>query len=240
MVKYDNQMNSAELGGLNVVENNMFFAICREMRDKGDQLIVFSFNELREISNYKTRGDRFIKDLEGLYKKLSSITYTKRSSSEIDIFSLFNRFRIDIDKSIVEVTINPQFMFVLNNLKNEFTQFELAEFLSLDSSYSKTIFRLLKQFKSTGYFVIDKEQFLSIVGAPKSYKTQSKIDQKILNPAIKELSKYFKDLKLGKVKAKNKNKIQSYIFSFEPQSSSAIVGSEHVPKIPMHNWLEGE
>ncbi|MCH3420894.1 replication initiation protein, partial [Enterococcus faecium] len=57
------------------------------------------------------------------------------------------------------------------------------------------------------------------------------IDQKVLNPALRELKKYFNDLKVTKIKAKKGNKIAKLEFTFSSLTSD-------LPKISLRNWLE--
>ena len=59
--------------------------------------------------------------------------------------------------------------------------------MSLSGKYTKTLYRLLKQFRNTGLLKIDWSEFCKIMNIPESYK-QADIDKRILNPAIKELS----------------------------------------------------
>ncbi|WP_162166970.1 replication initiation protein, partial [Campylobacter fetus] len=75
----------------------------------------------------------------------------------------------------------------LNNLETGFTAFELAEFSSLSSKYTQTLYRLLKQFKSTGYRSIKWAEFIEIMDIPTSYRMFD-IERQILNPAIAELT----------------------------------------------------
>ncbi|HAQ3033056.1 TPA: replication initiation protein, partial [Enterococcus faecium] len=56
-------------------------------------------------------------------------------------------------------------------------------------------------------------------------------DQKVLNPALRELKKYFNDLKVTKIKAKKGNKIAKLEFTFSSLTSD-------LPKISLRNWLE--
>ncbi|WP_234446200.1 replication initiation protein, partial [Campylobacter fetus] len=68
--------------------------------------------------------------------------------------------------------------------------FELKEFIGLNSKYAKTLYRLLKQFRSSGKCIIYSkkwDEFREIMDIPQSYQI-SDIDKRILKPSIKELS----------------------------------------------------
>ena len=74
IVKYHHELNTIPLRKFSVVEMNLFFSIVSRMRDKGDKRVRFSFEELKELSNYKpTANARFVKDLEKTCDKLMDL-----------------------------------------------------------------------------------------------------------------------------------------------------------------------
>lgn len=212
---------------------DLFFALCARMKDKGLKSIRFSFEELKELSDYKmTATKAFVSDLEKLYKDMLNLTYRTEDEDTIQYFVLFNGFKIDKKNKFVEVSVNSDLEYIINGLTTEFSKFELSAFTSLRSTYAKTLFRLLMQYRSTGYYVVRVEEFRDLMAIPKSYR-MSNIDQTILKPAMKELANYFKNLEVTKVKAKKGNKIAKLEFTFSGLTSD-------LPKISMHNWLTGE
>nr|WP_266114026.1 replication initiation protein [Enterococcus faecium] len=77
---------------------------------------------------------------------------------------------------------------------------------------------------------LQQNQFRSLMDIPEYYQ-MGNIDQKVLNPALRELKKYFNDLKVTKIKAKKGNKIAKLEFTFSSLTSD-------LPKISLRNWLE--
>lgn len=236
-VKYRNNLNAIPMRSFNAKEMDLFFAICSKMKNKGTDRIIFNFEELRGLSDYKkTATEPFTKDLDNVYTKMLQLTYRIEDEDKITRFVLFNGFEIDKKKSTVEISVNSRFEYILNEISNEFTQFELREFTSLSSSYSKTMYRLLKQYKSTGYYTVKMEEFREILDIPKSYK-MGNIDQQILNPVKKEMARFFDPFKIKKIKAKKGNKIDRLEFHFVEKEKEE---TEELPHIPMFNWLEGK
>ncbi|WP_133051415.1 replication initiation protein, partial [Mycobacteroides abscessus] len=93
--------------------------------------------------NYETRNlNRFIGDLQNIYKKMLEITYRREDEDVIEFFVLFNHFKIHKTEKYLEISTNPDLKFVLNDITRNFTKFELKELTNLKSSYSKTMFRL--------------------------------------------------------------------------------------------------
>ena len=103
-------------------------------------------------------------------------------------FTLFNEFLVDDENKTLEASINSRFLFMLNNFKDgNFTMLELAEFSSLKSKYTQTLYRLLKQFRFTGFRSIKWAEFIEIMDIPTSYRMFD-IERQILKPAIAELT----------------------------------------------------
>lgn len=232
-VKYQNELNLVPLKNFNAKQMDLFFALCAQMKDKGLKNIRFSFEELKELSDYKTTATKaFVTDLEKLYKDMLNLTYRAEDEDTIKYFVLFTGFEINKTKKFVEVSVNPDLEYIINGLTTDFSKFELSAFTSIRSTYAKTLFRLLMQYRSTGYYVVRIEEFRDLMNIPKSYR-MSNIDQTILEPSIKELANYFNDLQVMKVKASKGNKIAKLEFTFSGLTSD-------LPKISMHNWLTGE
>ena len=53
LIKYDPELNTIPLRKFTPIEMNLFFSIISRMRDKGDQTVRFSFEQLKDLSNYK-------------------------------------------------------------------------------------------------------------------------------------------------------------------------------------------
>lgn len=233
-VKYQNQLNLIPLKNFNAKQMDLFFALCARMKNKGLGKIKFSFEELRELSDYKmTATNAFVGDLERLYQNMLGLSYREESENKIKYFVLFTGFEIDKKDKFVEVSVNQDLESVINGLTSEFSKFELSAFTSIRSTYAKTLFRLLMQYRSTGFYTVSVEEFKEIMNVPKSYTQMGQIDQKVITPAMKELHKYFDDLEVTKIKAKKGNKIARLEFTF-----SGLKADE--PSVVMHDWVNGE
>jgi len=231
-VKYKNELNTIPMRKFNAKEMDLFFSICAKMKNKSTNTVRFEFEDLRGLSDYKmTATSHFVKDLDNVYTKMLGLNYREEDDTKIKRFVLFTDFEIDKEEKYVEISVNQKLEYILNQLSSEFTQFELQEFTSLSSSYSKTMYRLLKQFKSTGFYTVKMNEFRELLDIPNSYK-MGNIDQQILNPIKKELSQYFEPFKIKKVKAKKGNRIDRLEFLFQEKQYE-----EELPNIPMYNWL---
>ncbi len=116
------------------------------------------------------------------------ITYQREDEYVIEFFVLFNHFKIHKTEKYLEISTNPDLKFVLNDIIRNFTKFELKELTNLKSSYSKTMFRLLKQYKHTGYLKLSMEDFRTRLDVSKPYQ-MCDINKRVLKPIAKELKK---------------------------------------------------
>ena len=149
--------------------------------------------------------------------KLMKITCSLETETEIIMFVLFPTFIINISKQVLIISVNEKFKFILNEIVKNFTRFDLREFVRLGSKYSKSLYRLLKQYRNTGYYETSLETFREKMDIPKSY-TNRDIMSKVINTSLKELQNYFKDLKcIVKYANKRGKPVTGYIFTFAPE-----------------------
>ncbi|MBD3795986.1 MAG: replication initiation protein, partial [Epsilonproteobacteria bacterium] len=139
-------------------------------------------------------------------------------------FVLFTRFKIDKDKQTVTIKTNEEFEYILNAITSDFTRFELSEFISLSKTNSKTLYRILKQFRKTGFWTIDYKEFLKMLNI-ESWDRRNITNE--LNRIIKDVTPFFKNLTVTKIKKGNKRTgaIQKINFIFEKEKNIYI---EHI------------
>lgn len=222
ITKYDKELNTIPLGKLNSTEMDIFFAIITRMKEQGDKLVKLNFAELQELSEFKGKSHaRFVDALRKTYKKILTLNFGMSSKDGLieKHFILFSEFEINqkADVPYVEIQIYDKALPLLNNL-DQWVRYSLHEFNSLKTAYAKTLFRLLKQYRTTGKAIITKEKFNELLAVPKSYR-QSNINKRILEPSVEQLKPFFKNFKV--VKDYNTRKpgkpLKSYTFTFAPE-----------------------
>lgn len=218
IVKYDNYLNQLALSSFTAVELDLLMTICSKMKNQELNIVSLSFDEIRELSEYsRSSNEELIKSLKETNIKLSKIACTLENESDVIQFVLFTTFWIKKKEKTLTIQVNPDFRFVLNALDKNFTRFELSEFIRLNGRYSKQLYRLLKQFRSTGEFQITLQDLRNKMDIPESYDLRD-IREKVLKPALKELSPCFKDLKFEAKKEKRRgNPVTGYIFTFKKE-----------------------
>ena len=189
-VYYDNKMNLLAFKNLDKVEANLFFSIVARFNDKGAEKLKLNFSEIAEfISDNKYTSKELSKLInDGVGKVVQSAIKWEMTPTKTAYFTLFNEFLVDDENKTLEASINSRFLFMLNNFKDgNFTMLELAEFSSLKSKYTQTLYRLLKQFRFTGFRSIKWAEFIEIMDIPTSYRMFD-IERQIIKPAIAELT----------------------------------------------------
>ncbi|MFP6195068.1 replication initiation protein [Helicobacter pylori] len=230
---YHNNANKVNLGKLSEREANLLFAIFQRLKDQGNTLIRFEPQDLKRMIMVKSNltNRQLLQVLKNLLDNISGANFwiirEHVENGEVyedhTSYMLFKQFEIRIHKptqtiEYLDVQLNDSYQYLLNNLgMGQYTSFNLLEFQRVRGKYAKTLYRLLKQYKSTGILSVEWGQFKELLDIPKDYKMEN-IDQKVLTPAIKELQKIypFEHLSYKKErKSHDKRKVTHIDFYFE-------------------------
>lgn len=205
IVKFRNDFNSVALKNFTANELNLLLAISSKVLNAGTNEVRFTFLELKKMiklsKNYT--NNEFAEEIINVNRKLLMLNFElTNEDKDVIQFALFNAFITSKANKTLTVSVNSRFEFLLNELASNFTRFELEEFVAIKNIYAKECYRRLKQFKSTGYWRISIERFREILDVPGSYRT-CHVNDKVLKPIQKELSLYFGNLNIVKVKSKD-------------------------------------
>jgi replication initiation protein len=245
IIKYHNDLNRVKIPLLSEQEHNLFMLILNSIKDaiekddaNKDGLYIISLH-LDTLKNFLSKNltyREFDKIVSTFKDKIFKSDF-KMLVKEGDLIGtmyvhLFEYFVVwhRSDNGFtgferIDIKISPYFSYLVDELNANFTRFELAEFLEIRGQYTKILYRLLKQFRNTGKMITFSNkwnEFCEIMGISKDYLPHH-IDQRVLRPAIKELSSkkdnpIFKNLTYKKIKDfKQKGKIVGIEFYFTPQ-----------------------
>lgn len=233
VVKYHNDLNSVVMRGWTSEEMNLFFSIVAKIRDKGTEKIEFNTLELKELTQFANQHKQRWEDVMlNTANKIIKLNYIERTTKKISIMALFSRFDVYLEEKKLVVEITKNFEYIVNKLTGHFTTYELAEFTQIRSTYAKTMYRILKQWRTVGKKEFEISDFKKLLDMPEYYKP-SQIDKNVLTPIRKELPKYFNNLKIKKVKANTQGTpVTGYIFTWEPEKTSSWDPNKYNNKIP--------
>lgn len=243
IVQYKNHINELQFINFTSADYNLLMYLMSEMRDKDEDIITVSLSDVKRIIGYERSTEEFTEVIEQIKDKLASIRAKVRNGSVRGDFTLFPTLLSDIDNDALVIRVNPDFKWLINDFKSKkqfvlvndtkpkpknvdqkedeekdegYTFFELVEFVGLKSKYSKTLFRLLKQYKDTGWLDIKIEELRRLLDCPPSYGAKH-ITDKIIMPSIEELQKDFEELGFTPIRAEHKRgrPVTRYKFTFK-------------------------
>lgn len=243
IVKYHNDFNKIQLPSFTEIEQDLLCGLMVKLKEEKGKVTFYPW-DLRNILKSSYDNNSLMEFVSSLKRKFfkadfTIIEKTTRGEKEVEAhktINLFTEFAIYVyesskDLESIEIQVNPRFEYILNQLTANFTAFELSEFVSLSGKYTKTLYRLLKQYRTTGKAYFEWEEFCRIMDIPEN-KTTGDIDKFILKPALKELTKErnlfdqirvpFKNLAYEKEKQKGTRgrggKVIGITFTFKPEN----------------------
>lgn len=227
-IAYKNDLNAINLNGLSETQMNIFFTLLERLQYSQDNTIKIELNELYELAQIPLSTE-FRKSILERLKVLQNYTFMyDPSPTKTAQLVILPYLEIDSEQKIIKAEVMPQFKerYLTSDFgKGKWTRYDLMEFVYLPSTYTKTIYRFLKQWRTQGKWEISYNDFKDILGIPHSYQA-SDIDKQIIKPSLKVLSEIthtlfdtertpFENLKCEKIK--KGRKIETLIFTFKPQ-----------------------
>ena len=250
VVKHHNDLNTIPMRNWSKEEMDVFFSIIAKLRNEGTKEVSFDKYELKELANSTIKHNKRYADvIENLIRNVAKIHYIEKSSNRIALMNLFSKFDAtwsdDLSEMNLTVKVTDEFNYVVNKLNSEFTAYELSEFTQIRSTYAKTVYRLLKQWRTIGKKEFKIDDFKRLLDTP-DYYGPSHVDRNILEPVMRELPDFFKNLKVKKVKANTRgNPVTGYIVTWVPEKTGKWFdfdadsdSHEPIEPVPMIDWLK--
>ena len=254
IVEYHNDFNKLSLGSFSELEQNLLMAVLVNCRNQGDKIIKMSYDDvLHYVDRRKNITKKELLDivvnLGTNFFKLDFKVIKKQGNLKCEAYyNLFSKFEIymneteNIEEQKLEqqfshliLKVNDDFAYLINELTSDFTQYELDEFLYLRGKYTKILYRLLKEIRTTGYYIKKWQDFKDLMGIPESMRNNM-IETRILKPCVEKLSETIKthlfdaripfenlSYKLKKDNSKRgKPQVTHIEFYFKPQEASCL------------------
>lgn len=220
IIKYHNDLNTVIMRKWTAEEMNFFFAIIAKARNQGIKELHFNTDEIKKLVNFTQKDEKRWKEaMKSTARKVTQLTYFEDDGKKFKVMPLFSLFEVDYEEKTVKVEVSKHFEYILNRLEVQFTQYELEEFTNIRSTYAKTMYRLLKQWRTVGkkeYGVNELRVFLDV---PESY-SNGEVTRRVLEPIQKELSNYFLNFKYKVIKSnKRGNPVLGYEFTWKPETT---------------------
>lgn len=228
-VRYNNDFNLLPMPELTAKEMDIFMLIVSKFQYQSRELEIDGYEFFSALKEPRESYQRLFEVFESFADKILSFNIKYKTDKFAYAFVCFESLKMDFSTSKIKIKAQEDFYNMILNYKLGYTYFELIEFANLGGIYAKTLYRLLKQFKHKGWLEINFDEFKRIMQIPQNYK-MGNIDQKVLKPALKELSEprnlfnqdriIFENLKCKKIKNKGfgrGNKVTAIRFDFKPE-----------------------
>ena len=231
VVKYSNELHELKFNSMNEAQQNVFFTLLQQFRNTDGYTLELDFNKVFELANI-AQGTNYRKEILDKLHQIQTITFMFQINDLGDLQQdvIFPSIRTDTQNRRLFVKVSKGFKdrYISSPLKG-WTRYELAEFVGLSGIYTKTIYRYLKQFRSSGRWYIRYDDFKKLLGIPESYQSCD-IDKRILKPTLKELSaernlfdqRRTPFQRLAVKKHKKGREIEALEFCFMPQPVSEL------------------
>ena len=195
IIVYNNNLNEANIGLLSPLEQNAFFYICGKVRNMEGRDIVLSFKEYREKTRFPARKSD--KDMIASFDKVSAALKffefrNKLQSYGFEKGAIFTYFKADPSTKEITVRVNDAYLYLFNNLEETgfYTRFNYEKFADVNGKHSKTLFRLLSQYRVAGRTPDYPIEYIKFLTGTEKYRDRD-IREKVIDPAVEECKKYF-------------------------------------------------
>lgn len=233
---------------LNICTNNLsalaldiFYTIISQIKkeDKEFNSYKIKITDLEEALNTKDKEDRPYqlnrKSLESACEILMNQKVRLTTEEKTEIFQWFNRSIVNIKDQTVELELSPHLKDHLLNLQ-KYVKGDLTSFLKLKSVYSKKIYTLACQFKSTGFLIKSVDILNEILDTPESLSNNySDFKRRVLIQAQEDINEKT-DLKISFTEIKTKKAVTEIKFLIKEKK----IKENYVEKSNnfVDSWLE--
>jgi plasmid replication initiation protein len=147
LIVQDNAITTARYS-MTALEKNIMYMVMAQLgkNDSADRYYRISGKELMDRTRKKIKYDEFKEATNRLLNR--ELVIIRENGNYLQIRPISSA---EYDgNGIIEIGLDPKIRPYLFELKNNFTSFELNMALALDSKFSKRIYEMLAQFRSTG------------------------------------------------------------------------------------------
>lgn len=221
---YQHNMITQARYDMSVYELNLFFILLSKLdkKEKSNKLYRVSIKEMEEGVGKEININQLRSATSSLRSKEYCLMEEDGSYLQVGILASAEYIR---GEGIIELELSRKMERYLFELKDNFTTYQLFTALQLNSKYSKRLYQILSQFKSTGYYVTSIEKLkrqLMLIDADsgkEKYTEFGMFRKKVLDVAQKELKET--DIQFSYKASKKGRKYAKLEFFIKHNPSSA-------------------
>ena len=211
LIVQDNLVTTARYE-MTALEKNIIYSVMAQIEDNDppSKFYTISISDIEDTKDARVRQDRFDEAIKKLLTRELVIMKPNGNTLRITVISSAD---YDSDGN-VEIGIDLKMRPYLFELKKNFTIFSLEVATSLKSKYSKRLYEMLCQFKSTGLLRISVQELRERFElGDEQYERWSNFEKNVLKTAQTEINDKA-DFQFAYILKKHKKKIVSVDFIF--------------------------
>ncbi|MGL5797084.1 MAG: replication initiation protein, partial [Cetobacterium sp.] len=220
-LKHHKDFHKAQFQKLTTIQRNLTFALCYKVVNQESNLLEFDVDEIVKMTGYKPtkQGDNIYIHLKKTYDILKHISIKIDKKNGFKEFVLFTVFETFEDKAKVKIRVNEEYRYLLNQVTKPFTLQNLVEYTDIKSNYSQLMYSLFRKWDLKKEINFTLEEFRKELAIPESYNIDN-ITKRVLTPILKDLGRFFDDIKLEKIKTGRK--VTDLKFSWKKQKDVKV------------------
>lgn len=229
LIAQDNLVTTARYE-MSSLEKNIIYSVMAQIEDNDppSKFYKISISDIEDTKDVRVRQERFDEAIKKLLTRELVIVKPDGSKLRITVISSAD---YDLDGH-VEIGIDLKMRPYLFELKKNFTVFSLEIATSLKSKYSKRLYEMLCQFKSTGFLRISVQELRERFQlSDEQYERWSNFEKNVLKTAQMEINEK-SDFKFDYHLKKQKKRIVSVEFIFrKPETNSGLTPVITIPMV---------
>jgi plasmid replication initiation protein len=194
LIFQDNAITTARYS-MSALEKNIMYMVMAQLgkNDPADRYYRIVAKDLMQRTNKEIRYAEFKEATSRLRER--EITILKENGNVLQI-GLISSAEYIQGAGVIEIGLDPKIRPYIFELKENFTSFELNMALSLNSKFSKRLYEMLAQFRSTGILrisVLELKERLKLIDTKtgeEQYEKWSAFEKYVIKVAQKELEKH--------------------------------------------------
>ena len=175
---------------LSLEEQKIILTLASMVQPKDEDFKPYKFkiNDFMELLGVETKTK--YTEIPRITKELMKKVFEIKEGKKITQVAWLSSATYEKGSGIVELEFSPKLKPYMLNLNTMFTQYKLANILSMKSKYSPRIYEILKcnEFKKQGYMEIEIEELRKLLKADNIYPLYANFKQKLLIPTQKDLN----------------------------------------------------
>ena len=194
LIFQDNAITTARYS-MSALEKNIMYMVMAQLgkNDPVDRYYKIVARDLMERTSKEIRYAEFKEATSRLREREITILRDNGNVLQIGLISSAEYIQ---GAGVIEIGLDPKIRPYIFELKENFTSFELNMVLSLNSKFSKRLYEMLAQFRSTGVLrvsVLELKERLKLIDTKtgeEQYEKWSAFEKYVLKVAQKELEKH--------------------------------------------------